>query len=60
MSQNEDLTNDRSQVYSRPAAHFDGDDAPWWCGHPPHPAAAAPCGMPPLNISPPTLPATSP
>ena len=27
MSQNEDLTNDRSEVYSRPAAHFDGDGA---------------------------------
>ena len=27
MSQNEDLTNDRSEVYSRPSAYFDGDGA---------------------------------
>ena len=55
MSQNEDLTNDRSEVYSRPAAHFDGDGALVVRA-----SAAALCGMPPRNSSPPTLPATSP
>ena len=27
MNQNEDPTGDRADVYSRPAAHFDGDGA---------------------------------